>query len=1662
MQRSRQYHRIISVFLLLVFLNSVFFPTVSFALTSGPSQPEFSSFEPVSSSNMVDEFTGDFTYNLPVLEIPGPQGSSYPISLSYHSGVTPQEEASWVGYGWTLNAGAINRDTRGLPDDYNGKNVSFYNKMPKNWTATVGGGASFGEVFGKDLKVSANGSIRYNNYRGFGYNAGTGIILGRGIVSMGYNVSDGTGSFSLNVNPYAILNYTKVSTENLRIANKQRYIDKPGNKGNAGFSKLGSSINLIGSNYGVFSYTHAAKPSIVHSYSGKSFNVSVGITGNPAPVPIGISTNVFGSYSYQINDPLVTTPAYGYLYSAGAGTENALMDYHVEHEKDFNPRDAFLGVPFNDADNFIVTGEGIGGGFRLHNKSAGQFSPRQVSSKVDIFNVGGDIGAGWTFGPGVDLGKGESTLSVSDWNKNLSSFEHPRTSIKDEPVFFRFNNDLGGEWGDVHSDAPIQASLSGKNPSIRSEYFSYNASGKRSGRSSYIGYHTNGEMMTGAAPSMVAYSRIPHVNSISGRSLAERSDLIGELAVFNESGAQYTYGLPVYNRNESSLSYSVRDAAIDHNNLAYTDILNDEVKLGETKESQYASTYLLTEILTPDYNDRGVSASGGEHGSSPDDAGGYTRFNYRNVYAPGASDWYDWRAPYKGLQYNKGSHSDPLDDTGGYSEGEKEIYYLHSVETKTHVAIFRTSARNDSYEAPANAHQSSAGRGSQQLEKLVSIELYTISDFQQAGGNLVREEWGTPKLKTDLPKPVKTVFFDYNNSLSGNLPNAADGEGKLTLKRVYFEYNGISKSRISPYEFSYKYPDYATYPAKYKSGEDDVTADYKLLQDADQNPPYNDFSSDAWGNYQRNGVTRFDSMRTWVNQNEVSNKNNFDPAAWHLKKITLPSGGQIHVQYEQDDYSYVQNQEAHVMVALKKRYSDPFTAGRYYLDIGSIGLEPEHADELVRMINDRYVTGGNKMYFKILYSLVGDLFGNQSPPDLNTCNAEFITGYASLSACGKEGSDVWVEMLASQRLPDRVCEDFVKAQRLGKVVPGQNCNPSVGLSDGTDAKTVVLQLLSMAKNVRVPVLCQAIEERHSYLRVPTPLAKKGGGVRVKRLLMFNTDLEGAPVLYGNEYLYKTTVGTRTISSGVATNEPQTIREENILTDFVARKNQSTWSKIVAGRDKDNTEGPLGESILPGPSVGYSKIITKNIHSGLSNDGFSISEFFTARNYPVTLAHPDNGSTMTTIKAATPPDRKLISTPFYTEIVNKNWATQGFSFVLNNMHGQPRKTASYSGPYSDVYTLSKSTLVSSTIHRYYEPGEKVPMVNSLLGSITMKNPGREVDITFAQRKVVEKQKDVNVEVDFQVAILPLLFIVLVIPYPTAVPTISNIEGEMSTHVTSKVVRYPAIAKQVEIYENGITHTQENLAFDEYTGRPVAVRSSDEFKGAYLAQNIPASWEYKSMAGKWSSENKTVEGTFSFSANVIEVTAGSCSLASFTAGDKIRLGSNTSTAYYHITGIDWLNNKLQVEPSLGGSVASGDYNRITIIRSGRTNQLQEQAGSITAHHEVKNNLAPISVDPASRYETATNNSYVSDLKNATHNRTSGTGNFILIGPYTLMNMSAFAGRLTACPVDLTKATVKRLQYRYAVNNGKITLDLMSFDIKCSESPETWTTIAAEGWQ
>lgn len=176
----------------MIFLANTFSPVATYAVTSGPEQPNHQGFQPATTTDMVDLFSGDFSYNIPLFELPGPNGG-YPFNLSYQGGITMDQEASWAGLGWTLSPGAVNRQMRGLPDDFKGADndneintkdrVTTTMAIDPAITVGIGAGTSL-EVLGagKDLG-SAGLSVFYNSYKGFGYSIDASVGFSRSVSS---------------------------------------------------------------------------------------------------------------------------------------------------------------------------------------------------------------------------------------------------------------------------------------------------------------------------------------------------------------------------------------------------------------------------------------------------------------------------------------------------------------------------------------------------------------------------------------------------------------------------------------------------------------------------------------------------------------------------------------------------------------------------------------------------------------------------------------------------------------------------------------------------------------------------------------------------------------------------------------------------------------------------------------------------------------------------------------------------------------------------------------------------------------------------------------------------------------------------------------------------------------------------------------------------------------------------------------------------------------------------------------------------------------------------------------------------------------------------------------------------------------------------------------
>ena len=134
-----------------------------FALTGGPLTPELGTISTVNlnSGTYVDMPSGDFQYNLPILNVPGRGNLHFTLNLNYKAGIKLNQEASWVGLGWNLTPGAIFRVTPHIPDDYYNGTVKI-SKKGQGSSYTVG-------AFG--LNYSWGNSSNGSKMQSFGFSS---------------------------------------------------------------------------------------------------------------------------------------------------------------------------------------------------------------------------------------------------------------------------------------------------------------------------------------------------------------------------------------------------------------------------------------------------------------------------------------------------------------------------------------------------------------------------------------------------------------------------------------------------------------------------------------------------------------------------------------------------------------------------------------------------------------------------------------------------------------------------------------------------------------------------------------------------------------------------------------------------------------------------------------------------------------------------------------------------------------------------------------------------------------------------------------------------------------------------------------------------------------------------------------------------------------------------------------------------------------------------------------------------------------------------------------------------------------------------------------------------------------------------------------------------
>jgi hypothetical protein len=1589
----------------------LFTPTVAWALTSGPSQPEMKSFEPVGTSNMVDLFTGDFAYNVPLLDVGG-----YPVNLSYQSGSGMDDEASWVGHGWALNPGAINRQMRGLPDDFNGNDEVV---KEKNMKDHVTKGINLrvkldllgipalekaskkmkGGKKAKKLKVSPSISIgvKHDNYRGIGTQLGLNVGLSIGEVLAGDKVPSGkdgkkdsvtTYKFSPSANAKFGLDLSSLdgASANVNFDVTKRFVDKQNSelstavgfpynsRGGLQQMTLGTTFsnNFFKQNKMLASLSPSVSSTI--SFVGNSYIPTIDfptnntaftldISGGAQIQPFYIGGGVTGFYTKQkLAFKSIRKPAYGFLYSE-LGTEdlNALMDNNREKDIPYNSKINYLPIPVPTNDLFSVSSQIGGGQYRLYRGSSGVFFDAKSEGVSKSTSFGVELGFGTYFDVGADLHfqhtrsntqkwTGQNPfLSVGDFRSSTETLSEKAYfkrvgepvladesySIKQnflEPIAVKLEDRLFARGLSGASTKPMLRTTKKKvyspgemvreHRDIRNNSFTYLTAAEASmhGFSKKIkSYPINVPVLSNCinSDSISEYQRVEFPVSLGKRGSSKtknrRPHHLSEVNITAEDGKRMVYGIPVYNKYQEEVSFSVdedlskrNDGIIDYNHNNVTGDNSTNNKKGRDnyysreKMPGYATSYLLTEILSPDYMDKKGD------GVSDDDLGTAVKINYTKL-----SQDYKWRTPYNKANYNEGFLSNKRDDKASYVYGEKEIWYMHSIESKTMLALFVMDDRDDGLGVLNDAGGKNTAM---RLKKLKEIRLYSKTDLIEN--------------KTDLAKvtPVKTVHFEYDYSIQNNLPNNLNGGGKLTLKRVYFTFGTNGKGKLNPYEFQYNI--------------DQQYNDYQMRQ------------YDRWGNF-KSAAANPGGLNNSEFPYSLENKTFSDQFAglWQLNKITLPSGGQINVTYEADDYAFVQNKRASEMCFVSGIGSEGVSSGLINADEILVHL-PKPVSSLGSFTDDakrkdalrfRYFNNLTYLYFKLFVDL-----DNQG-------HKEFVPGYGKISDIRYVNDNtvaIKLEKWGDERGRGTNPAAFTAWQFMKDNLPQLAYPGYENLDDDrSDFAKAVKSLGTALGNIkeltqgfsgiaRRKGYCDKVDLQKSWVRLTSPdFEKIGGGSRVKTVSVSDAWAEmvnssnGKTASYTQEYTYRTQMDDEQgnpieISSGVASYEPLIGGDENPFHKPVFYQQKVPLFLTSHAY----LEEPFGESFFPSPAVGYSKVTVKNIGSGQSSTstGWVINEYYTAKDYP------------TRVQALTLEKRK----PGYERILkllkisirDLVGLSQGYVVENNDMHGKPKM----------VTVLNQGGSPISTQEYIYKTENKLAETKTLSNNVKLLFPdgyqrdgtiGQEVEVFTDMRQQTTENYGTRIQASGGSGAI------FIFPLPFAFPGVgpNNEYRCYRASSTIKLINKFSLLEKVVRTENGSSITTENMAWDPITGEVLLTKVQNEYDDPVYNFTYPAHWAYDRMGQAYRNVGTYLDGFTTNSQGVI-------SNAAYTNGtEKVLLPGDelidldAAKKYWVV----FTNNAYRLVDE-NGQLQTVSNISVKVLRSGRRNIPEAAIATITSLH------------------------------------------------------------------------------------------------------------------
>ncbi len=909
----------------------------------GPKAPEAGSFEPVDATDMVSLLTGDVNYVLPLLDVPSPEGS-YPLVLAYHAGIAYDQEATWVGLGWNLNPGVINRTINGYPDDWSGgtiRNRNYYSYEVETITVSLGVGekveVEIGVGYSWDSNGSQSGSVSLSITE-----PSTGLSASVGV---GYSSSEG---WSANAGVSLSRSLKKGSVNGGSIG-----ISGSTNGSLQGSISYGNNNNSIGVSFGTAGLVIQAKSSGTGKASYSSNNsVSADVTSFDASVKIPIGGSTFLKFGYSKvkfeKDELYFNKVWGPLHYNELNNNPKLSDditygetISFEHNRDYYmdtydqplPQSEKEIIDFDDTfekyqhsfsnpayDSYVVNAQGLSGsmkprlldnayligkGYKLEyetNNDLGTISGAKVLREifVDAIENNNPELAAYAL-----LQSGNLTNYLNLFNQVFSPFKmYEKNSAIVNHHFdssLKFDKKFGNGVNDIHFyfDHQLHSNLMVNQININSSVSSVNNvndffSGtpvNRTGRvenTNFIESFTNEE-----------------INALinSGGYFFESKDFdrqnqpgaldkgIGGYRITSADGKTYHYSQPVYQYEEFYRQLTPKADSDPDNPQNFSE---HRFYHEQRKTEPYATHWLLTAITGPDYIKRSNSSI--KH-PTEGDYGYWIRFDYGTW-----TDGYVWRTPKEQETYN----NLVFDKTNGvrdYSWGRKQLVYLNKVVTRTHTALLVKSLRDDNEGAQV---------GGPNYKDFPSIN---------EGDNPEDDNWVNyiPQKSLKLDEIILIKNEDDNVKLDNNYGNLIDNADTSrtvnwnTMTDIFYvinqQKNVLDKNDLQVSSNG----NYSIYEKALKVIKFDQ--DYSLANNADTNQARLTLNSVQF--LGKRGATYMPKYEFEYNGKNTDYHYCYDyrdcdkdpwgyykddVSLWSMNTIKTPLGSEIKIEYEEDDY----------------------------------------------------------------------------------------------------------------------------------------------------------------------------------------------------------------------------------------------------------------------------------------------------------------------------------------------------------------------------------------------------------------------------------------------------------------------------------------------------------------------------------------------------------------------------------------------------------------------------------------------------------------------------------------------------------------------------------------------------------------------------------------